>query len=152
MTGEEIGGVLDLGRGRKTLRTRGSASRSFTELSHHSLIQYTLPGSGEIIPLLQIVPSKTDAERLLVSSPSYRRPRGRSSPAVRCGDGAVGCVTSYDSHGARLEPADAVAVFSAGYGIEHRAIPPTRYVGGSGRAPHGTNSPTLPEAAAVHPA
>jgi len=36
-----------------------------TELSHHSLIQYRLPGTGELIPLLQIAPSKTDAERLI---------------------------------------------------------------------------------------
>jgi hypothetical protein len=35
------------------------------ELSHHSLIQYRLPTTGEVVPLLQIVPSKTDAERLL---------------------------------------------------------------------------------------
>ncbi|MBS4727447.1 hypothetical protein MSM1_03430 [Mycobacterium sp. SM1] len=40
-----------------------------TELSHHSLIQYRLPATGELIPLLQITPSKTDAERLLVISP-----------------------------------------------------------------------------------
>ena len=40
-----------------------------TELSHHSLIQYRLPSTGELIPLLQIVPSKTDAERLLVIPP-----------------------------------------------------------------------------------
>ncbi len=36
-----------------------------TELTHHSLIQYRLPSSGEVVPLLQIAPSKTDAERLL---------------------------------------------------------------------------------------
>ena len=39
------------------------------EISHHSLVQYRLPGTGELIPLLQIVPSKTDTERLLVVSP-----------------------------------------------------------------------------------
>src|SRR2546430_13304582 len=32
-------------------------------------IQYRLPTTGEIVPLLQIAPSKTDAERLLVVSP-----------------------------------------------------------------------------------
>ena len=39
------------------------------EVSHHSITQYTLPDSGELIPLLQIAPSKTDEERLLVVSP-----------------------------------------------------------------------------------
>ena len=33
-----------------------------TELSHHSLIQYRLPGTSKLIPLLQIAPSKTDAD------------------------------------------------------------------------------------------
>jgi hypothetical protein len=35
------------------------------ELSHHSFVQYRLPTTDEIVPLLQIVPSKTDEERLL---------------------------------------------------------------------------------------
>ena len=38
------------------------------ELSHYSLVQYRLPSTGELIPLLQIAPSKTDAERLVVVS------------------------------------------------------------------------------------
>jgi hypothetical protein len=29
-------------------------------------VQYRLPGTGELIPLLHITPSKADAERLLV--------------------------------------------------------------------------------------
>ena len=39
------------------------------EISHHSLVQYRLPTTGELVPLLQIAPSKTDAERLLLVSP-----------------------------------------------------------------------------------
>ena len=31
------------------------------EITHHSLVQYRLPGTGELVPLLQIAPSKTDA-------------------------------------------------------------------------------------------
>ncbi len=34
-------------------------------LNHHSLIQYRLPSTVELMTLLQIAPSKTDAERLL---------------------------------------------------------------------------------------
>jgi len=49
----------------EVLRHTGIRIEELTELSHHSLIQYRLPTSGELIPLLQIVPSKTDAERLL---------------------------------------------------------------------------------------
>ena len=49
----------------EVLRFTGVRIEELTELSHHSLIQYRLPGTGELIPLLQIAPSKTDEERLL---------------------------------------------------------------------------------------
>ena len=52
--------VLGLGRGRGPARHRGIRIEELTELSHHSLVQYRLPGTGELIPLLQIAPSKTD--------------------------------------------------------------------------------------------
>ena len=51
------------------LRHTGIRIEELTELSHHSLVQYRLPSTGELIPLLQVAPSKTDAERLLVISP-----------------------------------------------------------------------------------
>ena len=44
---------------------KASASRNSPSFSHHSLIQYRLPATGELVPLLQIAPSKTDTERLL---------------------------------------------------------------------------------------
>src|SRR6185436_4514269 len=53
----------------EVLRHTGIRIEELTELSHHSLVQYRLPSTGELIPLLQIAPSKTDAERLLVISP-----------------------------------------------------------------------------------
>ena len=53
----------------EVLRLTGIRIEELTELSHHSLIQYKLPATGELIPLLQITPSKTDEERLLVISP-----------------------------------------------------------------------------------
>jgi hypothetical protein len=49
----------------EVLRHTGIRIEELTELSHHSLIQYRLPNTGELIPLLQITPSKTDTERLL---------------------------------------------------------------------------------------
>ena len=49
--------------GQAALRSRNEA----LELSHYSLVQYRLPGTRELVPLLQIAPSKTDAERLLIS-------------------------------------------------------------------------------------
>ena len=49
----------------EVLRHTGIRVEELTELSHHSLVQYRLPDTGELIPLLHIAPSKTDAERLL---------------------------------------------------------------------------------------
>ena len=44
---------------------KGCRIEELTELTHHSLVQYRLPNSGELVPLLHIAPSKTDIERLL---------------------------------------------------------------------------------------
>ncbi len=49
----------------EVLRLTGIRAEELLELSHHSLVQYRLPADGELVPLLQIAPSKTDAERLL---------------------------------------------------------------------------------------
>ena len=49
----------------EVLRLTGCRLEELLEISHHSLIQYRLPVTGEIVPLLQIIPSKTDQERLL---------------------------------------------------------------------------------------
>ncbi|GAA0896737.1 tyrosine-type recombinase/integrase [Streptomyces asiaticus] len=51
------------------LRHTGARIEEMLETSHHALIQYRLPTTGEILPLLQIAPSKTDQERVLLVSP-----------------------------------------------------------------------------------
>ena len=53
----------------EVLRPTGVRIEELLEITHHSLVQYRLPTTGELVPLLQIAPSKTDAERLLVVSP-----------------------------------------------------------------------------------
>jgi hypothetical protein len=45
------------------LRSSGVRIEELLEISHHSLVQYRLPTTGELVPLLQIAPSKTDEER-----------------------------------------------------------------------------------------
>ncbi|MEU3922062.1 hypothetical protein [Streptomyces sp. NPDC029004] len=40
------------------------------EITHLALVSYQLPDTGEIVPLLQIVPSKGNEERLLLVGPS----------------------------------------------------------------------------------
>lgn len=51
------------------LRHTGARIEEMLETSHHAMIQYRLPTTGEIVPLLQIAPSKTDQERVLLVSP-----------------------------------------------------------------------------------
>jgi Phage integrase family len=68
------------------------------EISHHSLVQYKLPTTGEIIPLLQIAPSKTDAERLLVVSPELSEVLSVIIRRVLDRTGKVPSITAYDNH------------------------------------------------------
>ena len=106
----------------ETLRHTGIRIEELTELSHHSLIQYTLPGTGEPVPLLQIAPSKTDTERLLVISPELADVLAAVITRIRARDGALGCVASYDSHERVWNPPMPL-LFQRRFGIEHRAIP-----------------------------
>jgi len=80
------------------LRHTGIRIEELTELSHHSLVQYRLPATGELVPLLQITPSKTDAERLLVISPELADTLATIIGRIRGGDGAVPLVVSYDKN------------------------------------------------------
>jgi Phage integrase family len=82
----------------EVLRHTGCRIEELTELSHHSLVQYRLPSTGELIPLLQIAPSKTDAERLLVISPELADVLSAIITRIRGGDGAVPLVVAYDDN------------------------------------------------------
>ena len=80
----------------EVLRHTGIRVEELTELSHHSLVQYRLPGSGELIPLLHIAPSKTDEERLLVISPELADVLATILQRIRNPDGTVPLVAAYD--------------------------------------------------------
>jgi hypothetical protein len=82
----------------EVLRHSGIRIEELTELSHHSLVQYRLPATGELIPLLQIAPSKTDAERLLVVSPELADALSAIISRIRDDSGAVPLVVSYDDN------------------------------------------------------
>ena len=91
------------------------------QLSHHSLVQYRLPGTGELVPLLQIVPSKTDAERLLVISPELADVLSAIICRIRGTGRAVPLVAAYDDH-ERLWLPPAPVLFQRRIGTENRAI------------------------------
>jgi hypothetical protein len=82
----------------EVLRHTGIRIEELTELSHHSLIQYRLPATGELIPLLQVTPSKTDAERLLVISPELADVLSAIIHRIRRSGPAVPLVVSYDKN------------------------------------------------------
>jgi hypothetical protein len=106
----------------EVLRATGIRIEELTELSHHSLVQYRLPTTGELVPLLQITPSKTDAERLLVVSPELADVLSTIISRIR-GDGpAVPLVAAYDDH-ERLWLPPAPVLFQRRIGGESRAIP-----------------------------
>ncbi|WP_327242452.1 site-specific integrase [Streptomyces sp. NBC_01320] len=80
----------------EVLRATGIRIEELLELSHHSLVQYRLPSTGELVPLLQIVPSKTDTERLLLVSPELADVLSTIICRARQTAGAVPLVRSYD--------------------------------------------------------
>jgi hypothetical protein len=103
------------------LRHSGIRIEELTELSHHSFIQYQLPATGELIPLLQIAPSKTDTERLLVISPELADVLSEIICRIRGDDGTVPLVAAYDYHERVWNPPMPL-LFQRHYGGERRAI------------------------------
>ncbi|GLX42026.1 hypothetical protein Sros01_80980 [Streptomyces roseochromogenus] len=80
------------------LRHTGIRIEELGEIGHHSIISYKLPTSGEIVPLLQIAPSKNDQERLLLVTPELADVLSAVISRIRSADGTVPLVHSYDSH------------------------------------------------------
>ena len=105
----------------EVLATTGIRVEELLELSHHSLIQYRLPSTGEVVPLLQIAPSKTDTERLLLVSPELADVLSAIIGRIRQQSGAVPLVSAYDPHECqRAEPAP--LLFQRRIHGENRAI------------------------------
>jgi hypothetical protein len=88
----------------EVLRHSGIRIEELTELSHHSLVQYRLPATGELIPLLQIAPSKTDTERLLVVSPELADVLSAIITRIRGGGDSVPLVVAYDDNERQWNP------------------------------------------------
>lgn len=79
------------------LRHTGVRIEEMLETSHHSIVQFRLPTSGDVVPLLQIAPSKTDEERLLLVSPELADVLSAIVSRVRDRTGAIPLVSSYDT-------------------------------------------------------
>ena len=108
----------------EVLRTTGIRIEELTELSHHSLIQYRLPATAELIPLLQITPSKTDQERILVVSPELADVLSAIVTRIRDDQQNVPLVVSYDKNERVYNPPMPL-LFRRRHQLEHRAVSET---------------------------
>lgn len=80
------------------MRHTGIRIEELLEIGHHSIISYKLPSTGEIVPLLQIAPSKTDKERLLLINPELADVLSAVITRVRKPDGTILSIPVYDMH------------------------------------------------------
>lgn len=82
----------------EVLRHSGIRIEELLELTHLSLQPYTVPQTGEVVPLLHIAPSKTDEERLLVAGPELAHVLAQVVARIRQPDGRVPLVQRYDPY------------------------------------------------------
>lgn len=82
----------------ETLRHTGLRLEEVLELTHFAIQPYTVPETGDTIPLLHIVPSKTDEERLIVASPELASVLSEVIHRVRAGQEHLPLTRRYDPH------------------------------------------------------
>jgi hypothetical protein len=82
----------------ETLRHTGVRVEELLEITHLALVSHTLPDTGETVPLLQIVPSKSDQERLLLIPPELASVLASIIARIRAEHGHVPLVSRYDYH------------------------------------------------------
>jgi integrase len=83
----------------ETLRHTGIRVEELLELTHLALISHRLPKTGEVVPLLQIVPSKSDQERLLLVAPELASVLATIITRLRQQNGgSIRLVSRFDYH------------------------------------------------------
>ncbi|MET7852819.1 tyrosine-type recombinase/integrase [Streptomyces avermitilis] len=105
----------------EVLRHTGIRIEELLELTHHSFVAYTLPATGEVVPMLQIAPSKTDRERLLLVSPELGEVLTAIIFRVRAGQAALPLVSAYDVFEQVWSP-PLPFLFQRRHGTEHHAL------------------------------
>jgi integrase len=81
----------------EVLRRTGARIEEMLELTHVSLRQYQAP-TGEMVPLLQISPSKTDRERVIPADPDLVAVLARIIRRIKNDDGKVPLLQRYDTY------------------------------------------------------
>lgn len=81
----------------EVLRLSGLRIEEAMELTHLSIRRYTQPG-GEIIPLLQVAPSKLDAERVFPVTPELAHVLAQIIERVRGTNRTIPACSRFDTH------------------------------------------------------
>ena len=108
----------------EVLRLTGIRCEELLELTHHGITEYRLPATGELVPLLQIAPSKTDTERLLLVSPELADVLSAIISRLRGPGGDVPLTVSYDVRERVWNPAMPL-LFQRSIGSENRPFTPS---------------------------
>lgn len=83
----------------ETFRHTGVRMEELLEITQLAIVSYRLPSTGETVPLLRIVPSKTDEERLLLVSPELASVLAAVVKRLRDDNGgSVRLLSRYDPH------------------------------------------------------
>ncbi|MFF2063942.1 tyrosine-type recombinase/integrase [Streptomyces sp. NPDC058200] len=82
----------------ETLQETGIRIEELLELTHYSFAAYTLPTTGETVPLLQVTPSKSDQERVILVSPELGEVMAAVIHRVRAGQASIPLISRYDQH------------------------------------------------------
>jgi hypothetical protein len=107
----------------ETLRHTGTRVEELLELTHLALVSYRLADTGEVVPLLQIVPSKSNEERLLLVTPELASVLASIIHRLRQPDGTIPLVPRYDIHERTVGP-KLPHLFQRQFGWKRRVISP----------------------------
>jgi len=108
----------------EVLRLTGIRCEELLELTHHGITEYRLPTTGELVPLLQIAPSKTDTERLLLVSPELADVLSAIIRRLQGPGGDVPLTVSYDVRERVWNPPMPL-LFQRSIGSENRPFTPS---------------------------
>lgn len=105
----------------------GIRLEELSEITATALFIYELPDGGGTIPLLQIVPSKTDQERMLMVPPELAHVLAQARHRVRAGRSDIPCVHRYDGYERTVGP-PLPYLFQRVHGTQRRVMSPAHMV------------------------
>jgi integrase len=106
-----------------TLNETGVRIEELVEITTHAFSIYRLPETGEALPLLQIAPSKTDRERILLISPELAHVFALVKRRIATADGRVPLAVRYDD-AERVYSPPLPHLFQLHTGSERRTMSP----------------------------